>query len=37
MRTGPDLIRKSKAWADYEDSARSLRAAIARLGKKAAA
>ncbi|HTI66072.1 MAG TPA: DNA ligase D [Caulobacteraceae bacterium] len=37
LRTGPDLVGKNKAWADYDASARPLRAAIAKLGKKAAA
>ena len=34
MRTAPELLRKSKAWADYGEAARSLRPAIAKLGKR---
>ncbi|OYX35104.1 MAG: DNA ligase D [Caulobacterales bacterium 32-69-10] len=36
LRTAPGLLKKTKAWADYEASERSLRAAIAKMGKKAA-
>jgi bifunctional non-homologous end joining protein LigD len=32
VRTVPDLLRKSKAWADYDESERSLEQAMARLG-----
>jgi bifunctional non-homologous end joining protein LigD len=28
IRTGPEILRKSKPWTDYEQSARSLSAAI---------
>jgi bifunctional non-homologous end joining protein LigD len=37
IRTAPELFAKSKAWADYDDAARSLEAAIKRLGKSRAA
>jgi bifunctional non-homologous end joining protein LigD len=37
LSTAPRLLKTSKAWADYEESARPLRDAIARLGKKTAA
>jgi bifunctional non-homologous end joining protein LigD len=33
LRTVPALIGKTKAWADYDKAARSLKAAIAKLGK----
>lgn len=32
IRTAPDLISKSTAWADYAEAARPLKAAIKRLG-----
>ena len=35
VRTVPALLVKSKAWADYADGARPLKAAIKRLGKAA--
>lgn len=31
LRTAPDLLKKSKAWADYDSAARPLAAAIGRL------
>jgi bifunctional non-homologous end joining protein LigD len=31
LRTAPKLIKKSKAWADYDKAARPLKAAIAKL------
>jgi len=31
IRTAPALLRKSKAWADYDRAARSLKAAMAKL------
>jgi bifunctional non-homologous end joining protein LigD len=34
IRTAPGLLKKSRAWAEYHDSERPLRAAIAKLGKK---
>jgi bifunctional non-homologous end joining protein LigD len=34
IRTAPQLLAKSKAWKDYDSSARSLRDAIAKLVKK---
>jgi bifunctional non-homologous end joining protein LigD len=37
IRTVPPLLRKSRAWADYCDSERSIEVAIERLGKKKAA
>ncbi len=37
LRTVPALLKKSRAWADYEGSARPLRAAIVKLGKARAA
>lgn len=33
LRTTPALIAKSKAWADYDSAARSIKAAIAKLAK----
>ncbi len=33
LRTAPALIRKSKAWADYDESQQPLEDAIKRLGK----
>ncbi len=33
VRTVPALLQKSKAWADYDRAARSLKAAMARIGK----
>jgi bifunctional non-homologous end joining protein LigD len=33
LRTTPALIRKSKAWADYDESQQPLEDAIKRLGK----
>lgn len=33
LRTVPGLLGRSKAWADYDDAARSLKAAIAKLGR----
>jgi bifunctional non-homologous end joining protein LigD len=33
IRTVPGLLRRSKAWADYEDAAASLKTAIAKLAK----
>jgi bifunctional non-homologous end joining protein LigD len=33
IRTVPGLLRRSKAWADYDDAAASLKTAIARLAK----
>ena len=33
LRTVPALLRKTKAWADYDDGARSIKAAIMRLTK----
>jgi bifunctional non-homologous end joining protein LigD len=33
IRTAPNLIRKSKAWADYCDAERPLDGAIRRLGE----
>lgn len=37
IRTAPGLLKKKpEAWAGYDDAARSVRAAIAKLGKKAA-
>ena len=35
VRTVPGLLRRSKAWADYDEGARPLGAAIAKLGKPA--
>jgi bifunctional non-homologous end joining protein LigD len=32
IRTVPDLLRKTRAWADYDDGARPLEDAIRRLG-----
>ena len=37
LRTAPVLLKKSRAWADYDGSARPLRDAVARLAKKPAA
>jgi bifunctional non-homologous end joining protein LigD len=37
LRTVPELLRKTKAWADYCDGERPLEDAIARLGKAKAA
>jgi bifunctional non-homologous end joining protein LigD len=37
MRTVPALLKKTRAWADYQGSERSLRAAMAKLGKAKAA
>jgi bifunctional non-homologous end joining protein LigD len=34
IRTGPALLRKTKAWADYCDGERPLEDAIKRLGKE---
>jgi bifunctional non-homologous end joining protein LigD len=34
IRTGPDILRKSKPWADYEEAARSLSAAIEKVLSK---
>ena len=31
LRTAPDLLKKSKAWADYDKAARPLTTAIGRL------
>jgi bifunctional non-homologous end joining protein LigD len=31
IRTGPEILEKSKPWADYEQAARSLSAAIAKV------
>ena len=33
LRTTPALIAKSKAWADYDSAARSIKSAIAKLAK----
>ncbi|MBV5269660.1 MAG: ATP-dependent DNA ligase, partial [Afipia sp.] len=33
LRTVPTLISRTKAWADYDKAARSIKAAIAKLGK----
>jgi bifunctional non-homologous end joining protein LigD len=33
LRTVPSLLRKTKAWADYDDAARPIKAAIAKLAK----
>lgn len=33
LRTVPALLAKTKAWADYDNAARSIKAAIAKLGK----
>ncbi len=33
VRTVPALLKKSKAWADYDRAARSLKAAMTKLGK----
>lgn len=33
LRTVPALLRKTKAWADYDDAARSLKDAIAKIAK----
>ena len=33
IRTVPDLLAKTKAWADYQEGERPLQRAIARLGK----
>ena len=33
LRTVPTLLKRSKAWADYDDAARPLRTAIQRLAK----
>jgi bifunctional non-homologous end joining protein LigD len=33
IRTAPGLLKKSKAWADYDQAARPLRPAIAKLAK----
>jgi bifunctional non-homologous end joining protein LigD len=33
VRTVPALLKKSKAWADYDRAARSLKAAMAKIGK----
>lgn len=33
VRTVPALLRKTKAWSDYDDAARSIKAAIAKLAK----
>jgi bifunctional non-homologous end joining protein LigD len=33
LRTMPALLRKTKAWSDYDDAARSIKAAIAKLTK----
>jgi bifunctional non-homologous end joining protein LigD len=33
LRTVPSLLRKTKAWADYDDAARSIKAAIAKVAK----
>jgi bifunctional non-homologous end joining protein LigD len=37
IRTVPPLLRKSRTWADYCDSGRSIEVAIERLGKEKAA
>ena len=37
LRTAPVLLKKSRAWADYDGSARPLRDAVERLAKKPAA
>jgi len=34
IRTGPDLLKKSKPWTDYEQSARSLAEAIEKVLEK---
>jgi bifunctional non-homologous end joining protein LigD len=33
VRTVPALLKKSKAWADYDRAARSLKAAMSKIGK----
>jgi len=33
LRTVPSLLRKTKAWSDYDDAARSIKAAITKLAK----
>jgi bifunctional non-homologous end joining protein LigD len=33
LRTVPSLLRKTKAWSDYDDAARSIKAAIAKMEK----
>lgn len=33
LRTVPALLKKTKAWADYDRAARSLKAAMAKIGK----
>ena len=34
IRTGPGILKKSKPWAEYEKSARSLSAAIEKVGSR---
>ena len=33
LRTVPSLLRKTKAWSDYDAAARSLKGAIAKIAK----
>jgi bifunctional non-homologous end joining protein LigD len=33
LRSFPDLLKRSKAWAEYDNAARPLRTAIERLAK----
>jgi bifunctional non-homologous end joining protein LigD len=37
VRTVPQLLRRTKAWAEYSDSERPLSEAIAKLGRAKAA